>query len=355
MKNEMNHRERILAAMDHRPVDRVPTDIWATVEVWEKLRARFGSVQEIRDALHIDGMDGVGTAYCGPSLPPERNGEVENWWGMRHKLVKYVDGAYYEQTFYPLAAAKTVDDLEKHRWPSADWFDYSKLREGAAKIRQTHAVAGGSMTPFFLHNQLRGFEASLVDPLEEPEFTHHLLRRIGDFLYEHHRRMFEACDGLIDVAQVTDDLGSQTGPLISLPVYREFYAPWHRKFIDLCHQHGIRAMHHDDGSMRAFLPDLVEMGLNILNPVQWTCPGMDMKELKRDFGRKLCFHGAVENQKILPFGTPEEVRAEVRHCIDALASDQTGYILAPCHNLQPNTPMENILAMYDEAWNYGGF
>ena len=95
------------------------------------------------------------------------------------------------------------------------------------------------------------------------------------------------------------------------------------------------------------------MGIDILNPIQWTCPGMDMAELKREYGGHLCFHGGVENQRILPFGTPDEVRAEVRHCIDALAGDGTGYILAPCHNLQVVSPVENILAMYDEAWNYG--
>ncbi|MBI4551367.1 MAG: uroporphyrinogen-III decarboxylase-like protein, partial [Candidatus Latescibacteria bacterium] len=111
----------------------------------------------------------------------------------------------------------------------------------------------------------------------------------------------------------------------------------------------------DDGSIRAFLPDLVEMGIDILNPVQWTCPGMDRVELKQEFGDRLCFHGAVDNQRILPFGTPEDVRAEVRRCIDALASDRTGYILAPCHNIQPVTSLDNILAMYDEAWQYGRY
>jgi uroporphyrinogen decarboxylase len=107
--------------------------------------------------------------------------------------------------------------------------------------------------------------------------------------------------------------------------------------------------------MREFLPGLIEAGIDILNPVQWTCPGMELKELKDKFGNRICFHGGVENQKILPFGSPEEVRLEVRHCIDSLASDRTGYIIAPCHNLQSVTPVENIIAMYDEAWNYGKY
>jgi uroporphyrinogen decarboxylase len=253
----------------------------------------------------------------------------------------------------PLSEARTIDDLEAFAWPSPDWFDYSGMPEQAAEARKTHAVQCGYMAPFYMHNKLRGLEQSLVDPLVDPDFTHHLLKRICDYDYAYHRRMFEACEGLIDVAQVTDDLGSQSGPMISLETYRTFYAPHHRRFIDLCKEFGIRVMHHDDGSMRAFLPDLVDLGIDILNPVQWTCPGMHMEELKADFGDRICFHGGVENQRILPFGSPEDVRAEVRHCIDALASDGTGYILCSCHNMPPNTPVENVLAMYDEARHYG--
>lgn len=353
MAEPMSSRERILAAMDRRPVDRVPTDIWATDEVWAKLRAHFGEGVDIMAALHIDGMASVGPKYVGPALPAVEPGETVDFWGIRTKDVRYEGGSYAEQSFCPLAGAASVRDLDAYAWPSADWFDYSQMRAQAEQARRTRAVQCGYMAPFYFHNKLRGLEQSLMDPLVEPELTREIVRRISDFFYEHHRRMFEACAGLIDVAQVTDDLGSQTGPLIGMAVYREFYAPEHKRFIDLCHEFRIRVFHHDDGSCREFLPLLVEMGIDILNPVQWTCPGMDMKELKREFGGRLCFHGGVENQRILPFGTPAEVRAEVRHCIDELASDGTGYILASCHNLQVNTPIENIIAMYDEAWQYG--
>lgn len=350
----MNPRERMLAAIDRQPVDRIPTDIWATGEVWEKLSDRFGSIDQARTALHIDGMAGVNAGYTGPQQPaPE--GETSDYWGIRTRPSAYEGGVYQEYSFHPLAAAATIDDLEAYPWPSADWFDYSHMREQAAERRQHQILQCGYMAPFYQHNKLRGLETSLIDPLIDPEFTHHLLERTCDFIYEHHRRIFEACDGLIDIAQVTDDLGSQTGPLISLEIYRQFYAPHHRRFIDLCRQFGVRVMHHDDGGMRDFLPDLVDTGIDLLNPVQWNCPGMDMDDLKRDFGDRLSFHGGIENQSILPFGSPEEVRAEVRHCIDALASDGTGYVLAPCHNIQAVSPVENIVAMYDEAWNYGKF
>jgi uroporphyrinogen decarboxylase len=349
----MNARERMLAAINRKPVDRIPTDIWATREVWTKLRSHFGDNTDIMAELHIDGFAGVAPEYIGPALTAAAENELVDFWGIRRRMVPHEGGVYEETCFHPLAAAQTLDDLTAYTWPTTDWFDYSKMKVQAREGAKTKAVQCGYMAPFYYHNLLRGLEQSLLDPVLDPEFTHALLSRLSDFFYDHHRRIFEACEGLIDVAQVTDDLGSQTGPLISMDVYQEFYAPHHRRFIGLCHEFGIKVFHHDDGSCRAFLPLLVEMGIDILNPVQWTCPGMDMAELKAAFGDKICFHGAIENQRILPFGTPDEVRAEVRHCLDALASDGTGYILAPCHNLQVNTPVANILALYDEAWRYG--
>ncbi len=349
----MNARERMKAAIERRHVDRIPTDIWATPEAWSKLETEFGDRDTARSALHIDGIATLGADYVGPSLPELPEGESTDYWGMHKREISHHGGTYMEQYFHPLEAATTIDDLDAYAWPQADWFDYSGMRARAEEAGREQIVRCGYMAPFFYHNLLRGLEQSLVDPLLEPDLTHEIVRRISDFFYDHHRRMFEACPGLIDIAQVTDDLGSQTGPLISMELYLEFYAPQHKRFIALCHEFDIKVFHHDDGSCRLFLPTLVDMGIDVLNPIQWTCPGMDMVELKAEFGERICFHGAIDNQYVLPFGTVDEVRAEVRHCIDELASDRTGYILAPCHNIQGHTPIENIVAMYDEAWKYG--
>lgn len=347
----MNSRERMLAAINHQPVDRIPTDIWATAEAFAKLKKHVGEGGDLLQALNIDGMADVGPEYIGPELP---GGPVlYGIFGVEVTSVEHQGGAYSEQSTVPLGEALTLDDLARFRWPTTDWFDYSMMREKAEVLSRKQVVMCGYMAPFYFHNLLRGLEQSLIDPLLEPEFTHELIKRISDFFYDHHRRMFEAAGESIDIAQVTDDLGSQTGPLIGLDLYREFYAPHHSRFMDLCREFDIKVFHHDDGSIVSFLPDLAEMGVDILNPIQWNCPGMDRAVLKRDFGDRFCFHGAVENQKILPFGTPDEVRQEVRDNIDMLAADGTGYILASCHNIQGNTPVENIIAMYDEAHRYG--
>ena len=347
----MNSRERILAAINHQPIDRIPTDIWATPEVNKALRQALGD--HWPEELHLDGFAGAGPRYVGPSLPEMPAGEYIDTWGVRRRDIAYEHGVYQEVSHYPLAQAETIDDLQRFPWPSADWFDFSDMPAALRAAREKQATMCGYLVIFYAHNYLRGLELSFMDPLLDAEFTHYLLQRIADFHYEFHLRMFETCAGLIDVAQVTDDLGSQTGPLMNMDTFRTFYKPHMQRFIDLCKAFNIKVFHHDDGAMRAFLPELVEMGIDILNPVQWNCPGMELEGLKGDFGRNICFHGGVENQSILPFGTPEEVRAEVRNNIDILGGDGTGYILAPCHCIQPVTPVENIVAMFDEAYKYG--
>ena len=344
----MSSRERVLAAINHQPVDRVPLDLSVTGEVMQMLFDHFGRQADIHEELHIDSFARADAHYVGPAFP--KNG---NCWGMRFENMDYGSGAYQEQSFYPLADAQTIDDLEAYAWPQADWFDCSGLTDRIRPLHEHQAVMVGKMAPFYLHNQLRGLEQSLMDPWDDAEFTHHLLSRITDHFLALHRKIFEAANGLIDVTQVTDDFGSQTGPMISLETFREFYKPHIARCIDLAKEFGIKVFHHDDGAIRAFLPDLTEMGIDILNPVQWACPGMELEGLKRDFGDSVCFHGGIENQRILPFGTPEEVRAEVRHCVDQLSSDGTGYILCSCHNIQSGTPLETVLALYDEAWLYG--
>jgi uroporphyrinogen decarboxylase len=179
--------------------------------------------------------------------------------------------------------------------------------------------------------------------------TRYLIRKVSDFKHEYHRRCFEATRGLVDTTQVTDDFGAQAGLMISPKVFDAFYRPAMQRAIDLAHSYGLLVFHHDDGDCRRLLPRLVEMGIDLLNPIQWRCGDWDLAELKATYGAKLCFHSAVDNQQTLPFGTPEDVRREVRMLIQTLGSDRTGFIIGPCHNLQPVSPVENILALYEEA------
>lgn len=349
----MNHRERILAAINHRPLDRVPTDMWATEEMWQKLFGVYGveSRAALYDRMDIDGILPVVPPYIGPRLRDE--GEYyENEWGEVYRRMSYGVGIYNERVVFPLANAQTIDDLAAHRWPDPDWYDYDALPALAAGC-EGRVVKCGYNAPFYFHNRLRGLQLSLLDPLLQPEFTHDLIGRLSDFFTEYHSRCFAVLKGKVDITEVTDDFGSQHGLLISPKVFAEFYQPAMQRGIDLAHEHCILVFHHDDGDCRPLLPTLTEMGVHVLNPIQWRSGDWDLVDLKARFGKGLCFHGAVDNQQTLPFGSAEDVRAEVKHLIRTLAVDGTGYIVAPCHNLQNITPLKNIVALYEAAHEYG--
>jgi len=349
-------KDRILAAIRHETVDRIPTDYWATGEVTEKLCRHLGcgTVLEMYDRLGIDGIMHVAPPYIGPPLPEcgDSFSDGLQAWGMRFKRQEYEDGVYWEQSYYPLAEAETIEDLDAYPWPKPEWFDYEELARQCAQYPD-RAIEVGYCAIFYYHNMLRGLEQSLMDPLLRPEFTHHLLQKIADTFYEYHARCFEATRGLVQITQVTDDFGSQSNLLISPQIFREFYKPHIQRAIDLAKSFDILVFHHDDGAIRPLIPELVDMGIDILNPIQWRCPGMDPAELKDSFGDRICFHGGVDNQTVMPFGTPEDVEAEVAYLLETLGRDGTGYILAPCHNIQPNTPVENILTLYRTANELG--
>ncbi len=350
MTIRMTSRERVLAAVRHQPLDRFPTDIWAVDEAWQKLRLHFKTDDhvEIFERLGIDAIPGISPSYHGPLIAGPDPSLTYDEWGFGSRLQEYGGGIYEEQVHFPLANAESIADLEAFPWPSPDDYDYDGLRAKAAQYPD-RAVQCGYWAIFYWHNRLRGMELSLMDAAERPEFTRFLLDKVSDFFFEYHRRCFEATRGLADIAQVTDDYGAQNGLMISPRTFDSFYRPSMQRGIDLAHAYDRLVFHHDDGDNRRLQPRFVEMGVEILNPVQWRCGNWDLDAVKAQVGAKLCFHGGVDNQETLPFGTADEVRAEVRRLKRTLGADGTGLILAPCHNIQAITPLENILAMYAEC------
>jgi uroporphyrinogen decarboxylase len=352
-KTPFTRRQRVLAAIRHQPVDRLPTDMWATDEVRQKLFAHFqvDTTIALYDALGIDGIFGIAPPYIGPA-PLVKDDYWEDAWRMGYRKQVYPTGTYSEQVHFPLAGMTTIAELKAFPWPSPDYYDYSALPALAAQYPE-RAIMCGYTAVFYWHNKLRGLELSLMDPLADPDLAHYIVERVSDFFDEYHRRCFAALRGIVDITQVTDDFGSQHGLLISPTVFEQFYRKPMQRAIDLAKSHGIIVFHHDDGDLRPLLPTLVEMGIEILNPIQWRCGDWNLAALKRDVGGRICFHGAVDNQHTLPFGTPDEVRAEVKRLVETLGSDRTGFIIAPCHNLQANTSIENIIAMYQAAREFG--
>ncbi len=191
-----------------------------------------------------------------------------------------------------------------------------------------------------------------MDLALNPEIVHYCLDKLFDLAYENTVRIYEQIPGKVMISYVAEDLGSQEGLLMSLEHIREFLLPRMKRMMDLVHSAGAYVFHHSDGAVRPVIPYMIEIGIDVLNPVQWRCKGMEREGLKRDFGDKIVFHGAVDNQYTLPFGTVEEVRQEVIDNIRILG-EGGGYILAPCHNIQAVGPPENVVAMYETGYEYG--
>jgi uroporphyrinogen decarboxylase len=245
-----------------------------------------------------------------------------------------------------------VAEIERcFAWPSPDWWDYSAVA-GDLRRLEDYPVQGGGSEPFLIYKDLRGQEQAFVDLVENPEIVHYCLDKLFGLAYENTRRLLEAVPGRITFTYVAEDMGGQSDLLMSAAHIREFLLPRMRRIIDLSHQGGAFVFHHNDGAVRRIIPDLVEAGIDLLNPIQWRCPGMERDALKRDFGDRVVFHGGMDNQQTLPFGSVDDVRREVLDNLRLLGAGG-GYILAPCHNVQALTPPENVVAMYEAGYEYG--
>jgi uroporphyrinogen decarboxylase len=346
----MTSRERVLAAIAHQPVDRLPSDIWATPEIWQMLRGHFGveTEDQVRDCLGIDGLI-FHTAPSTRARPLSPEGTPTDIWGSWGREMRLPSGGlYWEQAHYPLKHVTEVAELDDFDWEDPSEYDLVAARETATRLHERYVVIAGYIAPFVDLWTLFGQETALLNLALRPELIEAVLDRSQAYRLEQHRQLFEATRGLAEVANVTDDFGSQNGLVMSPGTIRSLFWPHYRAAIKLAKSFGLKVFHHDDGGMAEIIPELVEMGVDLLNPIQWRCAGMDRERMKAEFGDRLCFHGAVDTQAVMAFGTPEDVRQEVRDNLRMLGGDGTGYIIAPCHNIQSGSPLDNVLAMYDE-------
>jgi uroporphyrinogen decarboxylase len=345
----MTPRERWLAVIKRQKPDRTPTDYWGTPETGEKLRRYLGAatLTDALDRLHMDYPIHVHPRYVGPVLPPGSDA-----FGIAYRDIDYGTGVYPETISHPLARFGTLAEIEtNYCWPDPDGWDYSEI-PGQVRGREERIIRGGGSEPFLTYKDLRGDEQAMVDLVEHPDIVEYCLGKLFDLAYSDTLRIYEAIPGRVDLSYVAEDMGAQTDLMLSPRHIRRFLFPGMKRMIDLAHSAGVSVFHHNDGNITRILPELVELGIDLLNPIQWRADGMDRVGLKQHFGSRLVFHGAVDNQYTLPFGSEAEVRQEVRDNLRILG-EGGGYILAPCHNIQPLTPVENIVAMFETAYEEG--
>ncbi len=348
-KETMTPRERWLAVLRREKPDRVPMDYWGTQEATEKLMKHLGmsTRDEAFARLHIDAPLDIGPKYVGPKMP-----RGTDMYGIKRHLIKHEGGAYLENANIPLAQYNSVAEIEKnYRWPSIEWFDFSHIPE-QIKGQEHRPIRGGGSEPFLLYKSLRGQEQGYMDLALNPEIVHYCLDKLFDLAYEQTRRIYETIPGKVVITYIAEDMGGQEDLILSVKHIHEFLLPRMKRMIDLAHGAGAYVFHHNDGSCWRILPDMIAAGIDVLNPIQWRCRGMERERLKRDFGDKLIFHGGVDNQHTLPFGTAAEVRQEVMDNLRILGAGG-GYIIAPCHNIQVVGPAENVVAMYETGYECG--
>ena len=348
-KEIMTPRERWLAVLNRQKPDRVPMDYRATREATAKLMEHLcvGDVAAMYERLHIDRVVSPSPQYVGPSVP-----KGEDVFGRRFRPVDYGTGVYNECVHSPLAEHQSVEEIEaNYTWPGPDWWDYSGIRE-QIEGKDEYPIAAGGSEPFLIYKELRGESQAFTDLILNPEIVHYCLDRLFDLAYQDTRRIYEQIPGKVMMSYVAEDVGSQEGLLYSPEHIREFLLPRMKRMVDLVHGAGARAFTHSDGAIRAILPDLIAIGCDGLDPIQWRCKGMEREALKRDFGEKLIFHGGMDNQYTLAFGSVAEVCQEVIDNLRILG-EGGGYIVGPCHNIQPVSPPENIVAMYDTGYEHG--
>lgn len=374
---ELTHRQRALMSLSHQEADRIPIDLGGRVSsmmqgIYTQLKKRLNVItknetvssfqtindfdEEVLKRFDID----FRRIYFerGPEsirLKENFDGTYVNEWRITIKRV----GPYIQRISHPLAEA-TIEDLKNYPWPDAYKGDRaSGLKEKARSLYETtdyaifaDAVNGGI---FEYAQHLRGMDRFFMDMVSNKDFAEALLDRVLEVLMGLFDVYLNAVGEYIQIILYPDDYGMQTGLLISPQLFREMIKPRLKKLIDFIKgKTKAKIMLHSDGSIYKIINDLIEIGIDILNPCQPYAKDMEPEKLKEEFGDKVVFHGAIDQHKILQEGTVEEVKKEVHRKIKGLASGG-GYILAPAHNIEEDTPVENLIAMYDSAKGYGWY
>jgi uroporphyrinogen decarboxylase len=360
----MTPRQRVRAALDHTQPDFTPCDYYATPEIHTALLRHFGLGEPrttaiamgastaaledggVSDQLGVD-IRYVSPPYIGPPLPSFDDGSSMNFWGIRRRPMANEYGQYAEPVETPYAAWKTVEEAERFPWPSPDWFDYDAIPALCAKLPDLAISAGGTHVHDFINGVAfgRGVEQVLLDIAANDPVYLYIVERRHRFYQAYVERILKAGAGRIDLVACGDDFGSQRGLLISPASFDRLFAEKKKELFDLVHSFGAKVSHHCCGSSRALIPRFIQCGMDALQTIQAQAVGMNPYELKRDFAGRIALHGAVDVQGWLQRATPAEIAAEVNHLMDEVGAGG-GFILAPSHHIQPDTPLENVLAVY---------
>jgi len=341
-------RERVLAAFDHREPDRVPAWCGSSPEFWAKARAALGLDDEGLRRRFGDDFRRVYAVYRGPDLGLSPGATWKSPFGVERTGI-----GYGQPQSHPLAGAASAREVEAFPWPDPAWMDVSAVKAEADSYGGQFAILGGDWSPFW-HDviDLVGMEQLYYLMYDLPEVASLLFRKVTDFYWEVSRNTFEAAGSSIDIFFIGNDFGSQTGPLLGPEQFDRYVLPSLSRLIDLGHRHGKKVLLHCCGGFRPLIPAMIRAGLDGVHALQPCCQGMQPAGLKRDFGDRLLLNGAIDSQHVLIEGRPDHVREQTRQVLDLL-SPGGGYVAGASHDyILEETPLENVLAMFDTIREY---
>ena len=379
MNSKMTHRERVLAALNLKEPDRVPVDFGSTIATtiiqpaYEKLQDFLGIRHEIQfmakrgrtmipdervlQRFDIDTRPILLGDFKGGASREIDSETLIDVWGTTWKRAP--DGHFINADGPFQKVEPTLEVLERFSWPDPNTPSlYAGLREKVEFLRKTtdYALILNLPVGIVHHCQfMRGFAEWLMDLHLNPEFACALMDRIADVWIRIAQNAIDEVGGDIDVISWGDDVAAQKDPFMSPKTYRDLIKPRHKRMIQsLKSRCGAKIWYHSCGSVRLLIEDLIDAGIDCLNPVQVSARDMEPLQLKKEFGNRLSFWGGIDTHRVLPFGTPDEVRREARRMIDCLGKGG-GYVLASVHNIQAEVPPQNIAALFDEAREYGRY
>jgi uroporphyrinogen decarboxylase len=385
----MTSYERVKAALEHREPDRIPFDLGAAAvtsininslralkkylglpgEV--KLRDRITQIahieQDIIDILKIDVKSVCPQASRIKGLERDLGvtdgyDRIIDEWGMGWRM-PLQGGHYYDLYKSPLAGLETIKEVENYPWPDAfDMARYADMKVEADRIVKTEKMG------FFLERMssgmwehamwMRGYEQFFMDMMINPGLVQAIMEKILEINMQYWERAIEAVGENLLVVSMADDLGSQNSLLVNLQDYKEQIWPFHKRLFDFIKTKAkskVYIFFHNDGAVMETFPLLIEAGVDIMNPFQVNCEGMDTRKFKKEFGKDLTiWGGSCDNQQVMPFGTPQQVRDETRRRMDDLAPGG-GFVFAPIHVIQAGVPPENIMAWWETLQKYGNY
>ena len=352
----MNSKERIINILERKPVDRIPVDMWHTPEVENVLKHHVGTDDNFKmwKKLGVDKIVWVFMDYKTPegtntgSQPGTTTAGDRTMWGVPLRDIQAGAAHYQEFGEPPMKRYTSPEHVDNYSfWPDPELFDYESAINLAKRASDDFAVIGPWVSLFEIYCQLRSIQQGLTDILEYPDFVISILDRIEAIQTEMLRRFLDRASQYLDLVFISDDLGDQNNLLISPQDWEYYLKPRMERWCSLIHSYGLKVFYHTDGASERLIAPLIECGIDVLNPIQHVCPGMEMSALKKKYGDKVIFHGGVDNQYVLPFGSTEEVRQETLNCLETLGKGREGFICCSCHNIQAGTPLENIIAMID--------